>query len=230
MFNRTSVFAAPPNKAVKQTIKIERKHPAVKIFDYSNDFFPAFLRYQQGEGPRPSPQVIIAFGQNFHPDSDPYTNLLLSVTVCHPQANHLLAQVTLPWAFPSKQWLCVCVCVVSTSLFLVGNLGADDSSSVEYTETMVVGGRGGGREEGGSVWGGGGGNHGSNSGGFSAAFCLLHVRHDWYLSLFFFLFYIWSFHSVSSQEHVLVPIDIQILLALTQISKQSDCKQLSEGL
>ena len=101
MFNRTSIFAAPPNKAVKQTIKIERKHPAVKVFDYSNDFFPAFLRYQQGEGPRPSPQVIIAFGQNFHPDSEPYTNLLLSVTVCHPQANHLLAQVTHLWAFPS---------------------------------------------------------------------------------------------------------------------------------
>ena len=65
------------------------------VFDYNTDFLPAFLRYQKGEGPRPSPQVIIAIGQNFRVDSEPYTNLLLSITVCHPVANHLLAQVKL---------------------------------------------------------------------------------------------------------------------------------------
>ncbi|KAK7114357.1 interferon regulatory factor 8-like isoform X2 [Littorina saxatilis] len=89
---KASVFTSPANKEVKQTIKVEREHRPVKIFDFSQDFLPAFMRYQQGEGPRPSPQVIIAIGQNFRDDVEPYTNLLLSVTVCHASASHLLAQ------------------------------------------------------------------------------------------------------------------------------------------
>ena len=96
--HRTSIFTAPPNRKIKQTIKVERHPEAVKVFDYINDFLPAFYSYQLGEGPRPSPRVVIAIGQNFRADYDPgetYTNLLLSVTVCHPQAYHLLAQVTL---------------------------------------------------------------------------------------------------------------------------------------
>jgi hypothetical protein len=78
-----------------ETIKIERNLQPVKIFDYFNDFHPAFTRYQQGEGPRPSPQVIVAFGQHFRADGEPFQDLLLSMTVSHPQADFLLSKVSL---------------------------------------------------------------------------------------------------------------------------------------
>ena len=73
-------------------MKVNR-HEMLEIFNFSESFLPAFMQYQQGEGPRPSPKVIIAVGQDFHPEVEPYSDLLLSVTVCHGQASHLLAQV-----------------------------------------------------------------------------------------------------------------------------------------
>ncbi|XP_076470212.1 interferon regulatory factor 9-like [Babylonia areolata] len=89
---KTTVFTAPPNRPEKQTIKVERRNEPVKVFDFNHDFLPAYLKYRQGQGPRPSPHVIVAIGQNYHNDLDPYVNLLLSLTITHPHASHLMAQ------------------------------------------------------------------------------------------------------------------------------------------
>lgn len=67
----------------------------VKIFDFENDFYPAYQHYQQGCGPRPSAHVVLAVGQNFRADCEPYNDLLFSVTVCHVMAQNLLAQVSI---------------------------------------------------------------------------------------------------------------------------------------
>nr|QNL15276.1 interferon regulatory factor 3-like protein [Littorina littorea] len=89
---QASIFTAPANKKVKETIKVERGPQPVKVFDFNNDFLPALLLYKQDLGPRPSPLVVIAIGQPFRPDDDPYGSLLLSVTVCHSLASRLLQE------------------------------------------------------------------------------------------------------------------------------------------
>lgn len=96
---KTRIIVAPPNKEEKQTKKVGRKE-RLKVFDFTKDFLSAFMQYQQGEGPRPSPQVVIAVGQDFHMDAEPYTNLLFSVTVCHAQASELLSRHTVSTTTP----------------------------------------------------------------------------------------------------------------------------------
>ncbi|XP_070195694.1 interferon regulatory factor 4-like isoform X2 [Littorina saxatilis] len=89
---QASIFTAPANKKVKETLKVERNAQPVKVFDFVNDFLPALHLYKQGQGPRPSPLVVIAIGQPFRPDDDPYGSLLLSVTVCHSLASLMLQE------------------------------------------------------------------------------------------------------------------------------------------
>lgn len=89
---KTMIFAAPPNMDEKVTVKVERTNDPVKIFDLYGHFLPALKRFKHGEGPKPSAQVVVALGQNFRADLDPYSNLLISVTVGHAQAHWYLAQ------------------------------------------------------------------------------------------------------------------------------------------
>ncbi|KAL8570116.1 hypothetical protein ACOMHN_033795 [Nucella lapillus] len=96
---KTRIITVPPNRGAKWTHKVERKEK-LKVFDYAKNFLPAFLQYQQGKGPRPSPQVVIAVGQDFNLDEEPYTNLFCSVTVCHAQASYLLSQHTVDTTAP----------------------------------------------------------------------------------------------------------------------------------
>ncbi|KAK7093860.1 interferon regulatory factor 4-like [Littorina saxatilis] len=84
------IFTAPANKKVKVTMKVERNAQPVKVFDFDNDFLPALRLYKQGQGPQPSPLVVIAIGQPLRFDDDPYGSLLLSVTVCHSLASLML--------------------------------------------------------------------------------------------------------------------------------------------
>ncbi|XP_076448795.1 interferon regulatory factor 8-like [Babylonia areolata] len=90
---KTRIIASPANTGEKSTRKVGRNE-TLKVFDFHEHFLPAFMQYQQGEGPRPSPQVVIAVGQDFHMDTEPYANILVSITVCHAHASYLLSQHT----------------------------------------------------------------------------------------------------------------------------------------
>ncbi|KAK7491397.1 hypothetical protein BaRGS_00017375 [Batillaria attramentaria] len=89
---KTMIFAAPPNMDEKMTVKVERTQEPVKIFDFYSHFLPGLQRFKRGDGPRPSAQVVVALGQNFRADIEPYSNLLISLTICHAQASAYLSQ------------------------------------------------------------------------------------------------------------------------------------------
>lgn len=75
-----------------QTIKLERD-VETNIYDMNNYFKPALARYVQQSGPKPSPEVIIAFGQQFTKDRDSLNNLLVCASVVHTEAFSKLTQV-----------------------------------------------------------------------------------------------------------------------------------------
>lgn len=97
---KTSVFTAPPHMEGKGVVKIERQQEPVMIFDYFNYFRPALDQFHKGLGPRPSTQVILALGQSFNPTCEPYTNLLISVTVSHSQAYRDMDQLLTDYGAP----------------------------------------------------------------------------------------------------------------------------------
>lgn len=58
-----------------------------------NYFKPAFARYVQQTGPKPSAEVIIAFGQKFSNARESLSNLLVCAYVTHTEAFNLLTRV-----------------------------------------------------------------------------------------------------------------------------------------
>lgn len=92
ILHRTRIYAGLPGQT-GEAVMIERQNNAFKIFDFHGYFFPALEQYKMQRGPRPSPNVILALGQNFNTESEIYKKLFITITVGHVFADQLLRQV-----------------------------------------------------------------------------------------------------------------------------------------
>ncbi|XP_025115553.1 uncharacterized protein LOC112576908 isoform X2 [Pomacea canaliculata] len=90
---KTRIYAGLPGQT-GEAVMIERQNNAFKIFDFHGYFFPALEQYKMQRGPRPSPNVILALGQNFNTESEIYKKLFITITVGHVFADQLLRQLS----------------------------------------------------------------------------------------------------------------------------------------
>ena len=63
------------------------------IYDFHNYFLPTLEKYIHGRGPKPRTEAVIGFGQRFQPEKESVSNLLISGTLVHTQADQLLTAV-----------------------------------------------------------------------------------------------------------------------------------------
>ncbi|KAL4234670.1 interferon regulatory factor [Mactra antiquata] len=73
-------------------IKLERDVETL-VFDLLNYFKPALFRYLHEKGPKPFTQVIVGFGQSFTMEHQSLTNLLVSASVAHMEAQNVLTKI-----------------------------------------------------------------------------------------------------------------------------------------
>ena len=92
--NRCSIFVSSQSLNNGETVKLRREERTV-IFDLATYFMPAFLKYIHQQGPKPSTEVIVSFGQRFDLQKESQNDLLISATITHPEASNLVTRVSL---------------------------------------------------------------------------------------------------------------------------------------
>ena len=89
---RCTVFVSSHSVNKGETTKLLRDQPTV-VFDFHNYFRPALEKYIHSNGPKPSFEVIVGFGQRFQLEKDSVSNLLISATLVHSYACDFLTMV-----------------------------------------------------------------------------------------------------------------------------------------
>ena len=105
-----------------------RDEPTV-IFDFHQYFYPALEKYMYGHGPKPSTEVLVSFGQRFQPEKDSVSSLLISATLVHSYACHLLTTVCIvvyKTFFIKNSTL---ICLISTKDFFIRFKNLDSFTS-----------------------------------------------------------------------------------------------------
>lgn len=87
------IYISSPSVGDSETIKLERDKETI-VYDMENYFKPAFARYIQQTGPKPSAEIIIAFGQKFNNVRESLNNLLVCAYVTHAEALNQLTRVS----------------------------------------------------------------------------------------------------------------------------------------
>lgn len=90
---RCSIFVSSQSLNNGETTKLNRGQPTL-IYDVYNYFGVAFDRFLRGQGPKPSAEVVIGFGQRFDLATESVTGMLISAVVFHVEANNLLTTIT----------------------------------------------------------------------------------------------------------------------------------------
>ena len=102
---RCSVFVSSKSLNDGQTTKLKRDEATV-VYDFHKYFLPNLEKYIHGTGPKPSAEVTIGFGQRFLPERESVSNLLISGSLVHTEAYHLITTVSYPGLEVMKLFSC----------------------------------------------------------------------------------------------------------------------------
>ncbi|XP_064611278.1 interferon regulatory factor 8-like isoform X2 [Liolophura sinensis] len=93
---RCVIFAQSPSLTkslgTPHPLRLKRDSPKEKIFDFNGHFMPELQQYCNGQGPPPSPELLVSFGQKWNPQTQDVRSLLISATITHCKALYFLKQ------------------------------------------------------------------------------------------------------------------------------------------
>ncbi|XP_033754651.1 interferon regulatory factor 5-like isoform X2 [Pecten maximus] len=87
------VFVSSPSFNDGKPTKLQRDVKTL-IFHYQEYFEPMLIRYLTGLSNKPSPEVLFGFGQNWRPNDQPLSNLLIAAVVGCSKARHKISQIS----------------------------------------------------------------------------------------------------------------------------------------